>query len=84
MHTKRKNTSDSLRQISRDFAGSPSDPYYSPSQEDLEAAKHYHSLATKNDNGTLTVKEAQEISEMLEEENPLIVDTGTERWVETT
>jgi hypothetical protein len=28
------------------------------------------------------VKEAQEISEMLEEENPLIVDTGTERWVE--
>lgn len=77
MSDKRKNTSDTLRKMSADFTKD------SPSQEDLEDARHFQLMATKNDNGTLTIGEAKMVSDYLEEENPLIVDTGGERWVET-
>lgn len=83
MPPERKNTSRLLREASANIAGRESDPYYRPSQEDIEDAKRLKNLADRNLSGLLTVKEVQEISELLEGYNPVIVDLGTERWVET-
>jgi len=83
MPPERKNTARLLKQLSADFASSESDPYYKPSREDLEDAKRFKNLADRNISGLLTIKETQEISEMLEGHNSVIVDLGTERWVET-
>jgi len=76
MPPERQNTSRSLRRMaaSQERGGG---------QEDLEDARHFKNLADKNLSGLLTVKEAQEISDIFEGENPVIVDLGTERWVET-
>jgi len=83
MSPERKNTSHLLRQLSANLTSSEYDPYYKPSQEDLEDAKRLKNLADRNISGLITIKETQEIAEMLESHNPVIVDLGTERWVET-
>jgi len=83
MSPERKNTSRLLRETSANLASSESDSYYKPSQEDLEDAKRLKNLADRNISGLLTIKETQEISEILESRNPVTVDIGTERWVET-
>ena len=83
MPPERRNTSRWLNQLSADFSSSESDPYYRPSQEDIEDAKRFKNLADRNLSGLLTIKETQQISEILESHNPVTVDLGTERWVET-
>ena len=50
--------------------------------EDMEDARYFRNLAKKNAAGTLTVKEAEEVSEMFEGDSPVIVDTSSGRWVE--
>ncbi len=76
MNAERKNTSQQLRRLaaSQESGGG---------QEDLEDAKYFKNLADKNISGLLTVKEALEVADIFEEENPVIVDLGTEWWVET-
>ena len=87
---KRKHTSDTLRQIAREIEASlrGSWPGHQPGQEDLEAVQHFQQLATRNDSGMLTSNHAKEICDILEEDNPAIIDIGgfgmgPIRWVET-
>ena len=59
-------------------------PYHRPSEEDVEDAKYFHNLTKKNVVGTLSIKEAEEVSEMFEGDSPLI-HVGRRRlarWVE--
>jgi len=57
-------------------------PDYPISAEDMEDAKYFTDLARKNEQGTLSANEAKCVLEMFEAENPVIIDLGTERWVE--
>lgn len=50
--------------------------------EDMEDARYFHDLARKNVAGTLTIKEAEEVSELFEGDSPVIIDTSSGRWVE--
>ena len=49
---------------------------------DLEDARYFHDLSKKNATGTLTIKEAEEVSELFEGDSPVIIDTSSGRWVE--
>jgi len=83
MPPERKNTSRLLREASANLSSKTYDPYYSPPTEDIEDARRLKNLADRNLSGLITPIEAEEICEMLETHNPVIVDLGTERWVET-
>ena len=50
--------------------------------EDMEDVRYFYSMAKKNEAGTLTVEEAEEVSEMFEGDSPVIIDTASGRWVE--
>ena len=78
----RKKVTKQLKGMSADMTSSRSDPYYKPSDEDIEDAKYAYSLAKKNEAGTLSIKEAMEVLEMFEGDDPVIVDTESGRWVE--
>jgi len=52
------------------------------SEEDVEDARYFTSLARKNEAGTLTVQEAYEILELFEGDNVLIIDQDGKRYVD--
>jgi len=52
------------------------------SEEDIEDAKYFTSLARKNEAGTLTVQEADEILELFEGDNVIIIDRDGKRYVD--
>ena len=52
------------------------------SEEDVEDAKYFTSLARKNEAGTLTVQEADEILELFEGDNVIIIDRDGKRYVD--
>lgn len=79
----RERATKALDDMSRRSSGKTYDPYYKPSEEDMEDARWFHQLARKNEAGTLTIKDAEIVLEYLEAENALIHDEGDgNRWVE--
>ncbi len=71
-----------LTRMPAEQADVPYDPYHRPSSEDLEDARYFSALSKKNASGTLTTKEAEEVSELFEGDSPVIIDTNLGRWVE--
>jgi len=52
------------------------------SDEDVEDAEYFESLAQKNDAQNLTIKEAQDIMEMFEEDDVVTIDKNGKRHVD--
>ncbi len=85
--TGRERVTQELEKISASMSSSPHDPYYKPSEEDLEAARYYHMLAQKNRAGTLSTNEAREVLEMFEQDmftNKALINSTEDGhvWVE--
>jgi len=76
------NVTKYLRRLSRELSGSESDPYFKPSEPDLEGAKYWHTLAERNDRGLLDTTEANDVLEMFEGHHPVIREVDGRRWVE--
>jgi len=71
--SKRKKVSKTLREVIS----------HTRSKEDIETAKYFHTLANKNDRGTLTLKEALNILDILGDySNLTICSTEGGYWVE--
>ena len=52
--------------------------------EDIENAKYFTSLARKNEDKTLAPQEADEVLELFEDDNVIIIDDSTGRYVDYT
>ena len=84
----RKKVSEALRQLSRDIlnvARLPRIPYWynlAARKERLEDAKYLSTLANKNDRGTLTTKEADEILDILGDLKLVVYRFEDYYWVE--
>jgi len=76
--TGREKVTHHLKRMSAEQADASS----GPDSEDMEDARYFQSMTKKNEAGTLTIKEAEEVSEMFEGDSPVIIDTNSGRWVE--
>jgi len=75
----RKKVSEALREMSRDFSDAIS---HTCSKEDIETAKYFNTLANKNDRGTLTMKEADDILDILGDLKLVVYRFEDYYWVE--
>lgn len=78
MNTKRGNVTELLRDIARRTI----DTNIPSSTAEPQSAIHFYKLAGRNEKGTLTEKEAQEICNTLHEYSPYMMIQGEQIWVE--